>query len=248
MMDINTDLTRGRVFAGKSFANPQTRSASIGGYYGYYHSVRNGGSSTVGVNDLKAGEADLHTVISGMRSVDRMDRIPAVSLDPRNVMRSLQDVAERNVWPSTPAFVPSLGEFIRFSGDTRECLDCRTFGEDHYDPRRSEKSMEGFLKANRPVRDYNKFFILHGSFFFELESGNMETPSGRLAYDSDETHGSGGTWRILAHNTEVLASAAEAEYESYLMTINDMAAARILEEMERITLEDAVMREAMHVL
>lgn len=245
MMDINTDLTRGRVFAGKSFANPQTRSASIGGYYGYYHSVRNTGSLAVGVQDLKAGEADLHTVISGMRS---RDRVPAASLDHRNVMRSLQDVAEHNVWPSVPPFVPSLGEFIRFSGDTRECLDYRTFGEDHYDPRRRDRSMEGFLKTNRPVRDYNKFFILHGSFFFELESGNMETPSGRLAYDSDETHGSGGTWRILARDTEVLASVAEAEYDSYLMTINDMAASRILEEMERITLEDAVMREAMHVL
>lgn len=175
MIDVNTDLTRGRLFAGKSYVNPQTRSASLGGYYGYYHSIRSG-SPRVTWRDASwhaSKGVELSLFLDSVSARDRAYSHYVAGDRFKDALFSACRVYNRSVMGYS-RYEPALPVFLKHAGNRFKCICDDT----------DDTTLATFLYGNKPVKDSEKYFILRGSLFFELESGNMETPSGKLAYDS----------------------------------------------------------------
>lgn len=208
-MNRNTDLTRGRILAGPSYGNPQQSSASRGGYYGYFHSTNGtAGSAYIPVRyrtvdpedsirqgmalrmaykareifpfvfprdkvcpsepsvlyDSVSSRADVLPLVAGGNVVKEYKRVPGS--DDKNRMRELLQT-----WKSTQRYDRTLEKpGARPSFRSEKCCS-------------STDSAARFFAHGCTASSFDRSFTMHGSFFDELESGNLEEPDGRMAYD-----------------------------------------------------------------
>lgn len=209
-MNRNTDLTRGRILAGPAYGNPQLSSASRGGYYGYFHST-NGQSDSMHIpvryrtvdqeDGIRRGVMALHEnykardmfpfvfprdkvcpselsvlydsvsdsaavlpLVVGGNVVKEYTRVPGS--DDKNRMYELLQT-----WKSTQMYDRSLERpGARPSFRSEKCCS-------------SNNSASWVFARGCTVSSFDRCFAMHGAFFDELESGNLEEPDGRMAYD-----------------------------------------------------------------
>lgn len=201
-MNRNTDLTRGRILAGPAYGNPQLSSASRGGYYGYFHSTNGTAALHIPVRyrtvdpdesirmkykardmfpfvfpkdkvcpselsvlyDSMSDSACVLPLVAGGNVVKEYKRVPGS--DDKNRMRELLQT-----WRSTQMYDRALERpGARPSFRSEKCCS-------------SNNAAAWVLARGCTASPFDRCFAMHGAFFDELESGNLEEPDGRMAYD-----------------------------------------------------------------